>query len=319
MKAKALILKDFSGPFLTHGIDVYNDPDKPIGDAVYILAVNHKPNPLYFGPNGNKNTYKSHSVIEVFHHYIGTDSAEHIRTVWHPLIETPNDIVALSPTVFLVTNDHFYREGLMKTVEDGYFGAKWSTVIRVEFEFTKGAAESEGVQAVIALNELHNNNGIGRGRSDTEVAIATASSGTLNLADLERPGDAPATVHLKETIQFDSTLDNPHYFFDPYYNRTHDYSGFILAGSSNGPEIFQKARVPGWKHGVMIWKLTQNKKSAENWDKTLIFTDDGSRISSATASSMVAIPPKQEHGQRKGWLFLTGPYAENIIAAKLDL
>ena len=42
-----LKLNNFSGPFITHGIDIFNDPADP--DFLWMYAVNHLPNPERFG------------------------------------------------------------------------------------------------------------------------------------------------------------------------------------------------------------------------------------------------------------------------------
>lgn len=322
MKTRVLKLEGFTGSFTTHGIDVLEDPDQPVGKAVYIFAVNHKPNAAHFGANSSPDAHKGRSVIEVFHHVIGSDSAQHLRTIFHDLIRTPNDIVALSPLSFLVTNDHYHREGHMRTLEDLYFRAKWTDTIRVDFKVGDAIKkDTDGVEATVALQGIHNNNGIGRGRTDNEIALVSTVSGVLNLVDFSRPGNDADTL-IKEKIHLDSTLDNPSYFSDPYYSEVSDTSGFVLAGLSHAKD-FGRFTEPGFKHGAIVWKVSPAKGkepgSADYWEKKIIFQDDGSRLNTGTVAVIVAIDPTTQKGKRKGWLFATGFISENIVAAKIDL
>ncbi|CEJ83938.1 hypothetical protein VHEMI03306 [[Torrubiella] hemipterigena] len=321
MKSKPLNLVDFSGPFISHGIDVLEDPQQPLGKAVYLFAVNHKPDAAHWGPNGSPEANKSRSVIEVFHHVIGSNTAEHLRTIWHPLIRTPNDIHALSPTSFLITNDHYHREGPKRALEDLYFYAQWTETVRIEFDPKDKSTDAAGVRGHVVLDNMHNNNGIGRGRTDNEFAVVSAASGRLRLATLSAADAEPKAV-INEVVSLDSTLDNPSYFADPYYTATDDKSGFVLAGLRNAYTI-EKAREHDHVMGSMVWKATpvpgKTADSPVTWEKRLLFEDDGQRIPFATAALIVGIDPKKEGGKRKGWLYITGLMAENAVAVKIDL
>ncbi|KAL2843788.1 hypothetical protein BJX68DRAFT_269965 [Aspergillus pseudodeflectus] len=71
-----LTFENFPGPFITHGLDVIQDPDQP--DAVYIFAVNHLANPEY---TPNTDIPKARSQIEIFHHVLGTSTTRHLRSL----------------------------------------------------------------------------------------------------------------------------------------------------------------------------------------------------------------------------------------------
>src|SRR5437868_7604872 len=100
MKSQKLSHKNFEGPFATHGIGLYTPPSKP--NVVYIYAVNHVPNPRWTA--GSKTEEKAASQIELFVHTVGSKTAQHVRSIVHPLIRTPNDLLAISEREFLVTN-----------------------------------------------------------------------------------------------------------------------------------------------------------------------------------------------------------------------
>ncbi len=106
-----LTLTSFSGPFVTHGIDVYSPPDDD--ESLYIFAVNHLANPVYSILNGG-DVPRARSQIEVFHHTIGTLEAKHLRSIRHQLIRTPNDIYVVDEQHFYVINDHFHRGCLVQ-------------------------------------------------------------------------------------------------------------------------------------------------------------------------------------------------------------
>ncbi|OIW30691.1 serum paraoxonase/arylesterase family protein [Coniochaeta ligniaria NRRL 30616] len=332
MKAQRLALEDFDGPFVTHGIDVISDPEKPAGEAVYIFAVNHVPNPAYYGdalsgtpPAAGSDTAKSRSRVEIFRHEIGSASVRHIRSVWDPLIRTPNDIVALSPTSFLVTNDHIYREGLMRTVEDMYFGAKWTDTIHVTLNALGSAtSDTEGVVATVALDKMHNNNGLGHGRTADEVLVVECISGILNLGRFVSNETKTSTIRIEDFVKFDSPIDNPSYYADPFADSRHDASSYVAPGLGRAVDLHKAVRDSSGKEPVpvMIWSAKtapSGDSSSRKWETRLLFEDDGSRIRSASAAVQVAIDPAEEGGDKRAWLFVTGFIAENIIAVKVDV
>ncbi|KAL7806769.1 hypothetical protein V8C26DRAFT_336272 [Trichoderma gracile] len=341
-KAKVLELEGFSGPFVTHGIDVIDDPEKPQGEAVYIFAVNHKPNPEHYGDKGNAKAPKSHSVVELFHHILGSDKARHVRTIWHPLIKTPNDIFAESPTSFFVTNDHYHAEGLLRAIEMVLPVARWTNVVHVRLENLgspgdEGGGDSAGVHASIALEKLHNLNGMGHGGGgQDEVLVTSCASGLLHVGGIR--GDAETgekVIRVKEVIEFASPVDNPSYFRDPYANSTFDASGIVSTGPTRGIDFLESKGKEFVLDPNMVWKATprygkreRNERDEENgtvtgggqdWDVSLLFEDDGRRLRTSSASVLVAIDPKEEGGRRRAWLFVTGYQASNVIAVKVDL
>jgi hypothetical protein len=341
-KSQRLEFTNFNSRFITHGIDVISDPSAPDGEAVYIFAVNHLPHPDYLAhvstakaANITPAAYggpKARSQVEIFHHVIGTTNVQHMRSVQHPLIMTPNDLIAVSPTSFYVTNDHHYREGIMREVEDLYFGAKWSSVVHVrlpDLRIPPGGDAPAGVDAVKVVTGLHNTNGIGHGPGG-QVLINSCVSGTLHVGKLppletsvEKYGlDEDRGITMVGHVPMESTIDNPTYFSDPYATAGEDKSGYVLAGLTRAVDFMKQARVPGSKIPVLVWYVTPKKVRRDGEDafeRRVIFEDDGQRVSSASTAVLVAIDPKLEGGRRKAWLYVTGPMARAIIAVKVDL
>ncbi|KAJ4140633.1 hypothetical protein NW765_015910 [Fusarium oxysporum] len=308
-------LRGFEGPFITHGIDVIADPEDK--DGVYIFAVNHVPNPEYLQHvvDGKKDEFggnKAASQVEIFHHRVGSSSVKYVRSISHPLIQTPNDIVALSPTSFYVTNDHHYREGLMRQVEDMYYGAKWSNTIYVEITDTTSKESTSGFNASVALTGLHNNNGLGHGRAPNEIAIGSAASGDIHISTVK----PDHSIQVLETIPFDAAVDNPFYYADPFASGDSDSSGYVSAGLSKACELANNIGIDTATEPVMVW-LAQRKNG--KWEKKLLFEDDGKRLRSAATAVLIGIDPKLEGGKKKGWLFVTGFYSQHMVAVKVDL
>lgn len=314
---KRLAFENFNGPFITHGIDVISDPEKPEGEAVYIFAVNHVPNEAVYPRDGSTpetdpgTTPKAASRIEVFHHTIGGASAKHIRTIAHPLIKTPNDIYAVSPTELYVSNDHYYYDGYMRHLEDSFPGATWSDVIWAR------ASEDGKVEASVALNKRWNPNGMGHGRTSDEILVTSAVGGQMWVGKL---GSSDAkTINVAETIDLDVTTDNPSYYADPYASADHDASGFVLPGLTKAINLSKVGHIPGSKEGSSAWLVTPSKNVTGEWDKKKLWEDDGSIVRNAATALLVGIDPKKEGGKKKAWLYVTGFSSENMAAVKVDL
>lgn len=325
MTSKRLKFENFDSTFVTHGIDVIQDPKAK--NAVYIFAVNHQPNPQWASTR-REHLPKSNSQIELFRHVLGSKTIKHIRTIRHPLINTPNDIYATSPTSFYVTNDHRHREGIMRTFEM-VFPVGWSDIVHVSITSLPPSTPSQGLEITKALTGIKSNNGLGhvnvRGEDTDEVTIISAEQGILYRAQPE----ANKTLTVKETIHLDSTLDNPSWYSDPWATADDDASGYVLAGLARGIDLGGNAHNPDAKDPPYVWLVRraggskaareQDANSVAQWEKKLVFADDGSRVRTASVAVIVGIDPKLEGGRKKGWLFVTGFMSENMVATKIDL
>lgn len=261
--------------------------------------MNHLPNPDYVAyklsnVEGKFEADKARSQIEVFHHVLGSSTARHVRTIRHPLIRTPNDVLARTPTSIYVTNDHYYREGHMRTVEDVYSGARWSDTVHVSIDDLSKAEPTSGIEVDVVVTGLHNNNGLGQ--AEDGFAIGSAASGGLHLVQWN------GTV--TESIALDSAVDNPSYF------RGSDVSGHVLAGLSRASQMAKDVQDPNGRLPVMVWFVY--RKQGAGWVKRLIFEDDGSRISSASAAVLIG------DSARDALLLVTGFLSDSVLAVKVD-
>ncbi|KAK7733691.1 hypothetical protein SLS53_008158 [Cytospora paraplurivora] len=307
--------------------------------SIFIVAVNHLPNPDYYGrptsAQNNSHIPRARSRLEIFHHKIGTPEAVHIRSIWHPLIRTPNDVLFNSLDEIYVTNDHFHREGVLRLVEEvsyGSIGQQTDLVhLRLAQPLSQGTDDAEvgtaadddtsGVAGTVA-NKIDMNNGLSRGRNASDIAVCSATSGQLLLAEVD--GDRPPSLKILERIQLPCTLDNPSYFSDPYVSRTgRDASGYVLAG------LARAILFPGGPNAVMVWLVqpivdpggtaTKVDEQTGRWARKLIFQDDGNVIQTASTAVLVAIDPDTNQGKKQARLFITGPLAGGIVAVTIDL
>lgn len=105
-KNPVLLTRDFKKPFAPHGISIYSQ-----NNETTIAAINH--------------TYEG-EFIELFK--LIENKAIHYKTLKNKLIYSPNDIVLVDEESFYFTNDHGYKEGFPRLVED-YLGLPFSNVV----------------------------------------------------------------------------------------------------------------------------------------------------------------------------------------------
>ncbi|KAF4909310.1 Serum paraoxonase/arylesterase 1 [Colletotrichum viniferum] len=324
MTTKRLRFENFDSTFITHGIDVISDPEK--ADAVYVFAVNHVPHADYLatkagGQGDQKVLDKAQSRIEIFHHILGSSTIRHVRSVQHPLVKTPNDIFIKDPHSFYVTNDHFYREGTMRLIEDLWPGASWTDTIHVTIDKLSALKPTDGVTAQVAYEGMRNNNGLGHYKPGY-VLIDDCSGAAMHIGKLSSD-PKNVTIDIEDSVHFDSYIDNPSYFNDPYKSETQDASGFILPGLIRPIDIVKQIGDPTSNIGSIVWYAKPiancDKAKAECWEKRALFEDDGTRIRSAAGAVLVAIDPAKENNKKKAWLFVTGFYSSAVVAVKVDL
>jgi len=229
----------------------------------------------------------------------------------HPLIRTPNDIYAISANSIYITNDHHYRDGKLRPVEDlGFNLTPWANIVHLTLTSHTATTVSEGVDATIALSDIQNPNGLGHGKDDNEILINRAAAGVMEIAHPHPT--AKGELEITESIQVECTIDNPSYFRDPYANETdRDASGYVLAG------LARACTFPSMQDPVIVWLVQRSPDGG--FEKKKIFEDDGKAISTASTAVIVAIDPATNGGRKQGWLFVTGPLSLNAVVMRIDL
>ena len=311
LKSQKLTLENFEGPFSTHGISLYTPPSKP--EVVYIFAVNHLPN-LRWTP-GSKTEEKAASQVELFVHTVGSNTARHLRTIAHPLIRTPNDLLAISENEFLVTNDHRYRDGVRRLHERFGRWTSWTDLVHVRFN-------DKEVDATVALDTIGTNNGLGWG-PDRQVIVGDALGGNVYFASPPSPENRTMTI--SHYIPIDVVVDNANYFADPYAGvDDKDYSGYLMPGVADTTQFIRGYGDPELKAPIsgQVWYLPaiagKNKDVDGKELSKLIFRDDGHTIRSVTTAILVAIDPAKNGGKQEGWLFVTSVIGAQMLATRID-
>lgn len=117
----------FDKTFAPHGISLFKQ------DSTYlVMAINHTP--------------QGHS-IEVFELY--KQNLKYLRTLTHPSMISPNDLVIIDKDRFYFSNDHGYMEGIGKLAEE-YLGLAVSNV--VYFDGTDYKEVADGIAYANGIN-----------------------------------------------------------------------------------------------------------------------------------------------------------------------
>ncbi len=117
----------------------------------------------------------------------------HSKTISDPMLVSPNDLAAIGPDQFYVTNDHKYVSGFKKVFEE-YLKLKVSNVV-----FYNGSGFSE------AASGFGYANGINSSHDGKTIYLAATIEGSLHIFD--RNSDS-GKLTLKNSINMKTGLDN---------------------------------------------------------------------------------------------------------------
>lgn len=93
------------GKLHLHAIDAWIDSKDP--EKLTFFLNNHGvPVSATTGQVEDPHTVGADSTVEIFETRVGSDTWKHVKTVRHPLLRTPNNLVATGPRSFYATNDH---------------------------------------------------------------------------------------------------------------------------------------------------------------------------------------------------------------------
>lgn len=116
------------------------------------------------------------SRIEVFKLLAGEHTATHVRTIRHPLLNTPNSVAVLSATELLVTNDHYFQKRYAPLLADmeTWTALPFASVVHVKL----GQSPQDG--NVTKLASLPFANGIAL-LNTTHFAVASSSGAAVHI------------------------------------------------------------------------------------------------------------------------------------------
>ena len=226
----------------------------------------------------------------------------------HPEIYSPNDILSLGPTSFLVTNDHLTQKHGWRTLEEVFNlrWTSWTNVVRVDLTSTGE------VQVETVLAKEHNANGLAWG-PDGEIMLVDTSGGVISRLSALPSGK----LSVIDRVQLDTTLDNPSYYHDNFATPQRNASAYILPGLTRGIDLDKTCRDP---HGVNPWVVwTVKRIKSGGWEKKVLVEDDGGWMRSASSAVIVGIDPEGNGGRKQGWDLIAGFLGEGVGVIKLDL
>ncbi|HVN83261.1 MAG TPA: SMP-30/gluconolactonase/LRE family protein [Candidatus Binatia bacterium] len=233
------VTPDADPDFRPHGISLYVAPD----GASTLFVINH---------TGGRHT------IEIYD--VGEGRLTHRTTLADPLLVSPNDLLAVTPTQVYVTNDHRYRSGVMRTIED-YGRRPWANVVMWD-----GTSFRE-VAAGISLA-----NGINVSPDQQTVYVASTIGKLVQVYDRDaRSG----SLRRRGEIPMDSGVDNIEV----------DADGSLWIGSH--PQIFSLVRYMGGRAPYapsQILHVVPSRDGAARIDE--VYLNLGEQISAASVGAV---------------------------------
>ncbi|KAF9345940.1 Serum paraoxonase/arylesterase 2 [Mortierella sp. AD094] len=260
------------------GFDIYEDPlDK---SKLTILLINQR---------------RTGSVVEVLEYTFGdgsdsnSDAVQYVETIQHELIQTPNDILALGPRSFYVTNDHYYSDGIMRAVEEK-LRLGWSNVLYVS-----------PTETFIAYYGIASSNGITSNQDKSLIYVSALHGAALHIL---RPIAASSTTSTKlkqhelvsvDYVKLDYYVDN--LSFDPATNSVfvagHVQPLKLLAGLDTldkpvqGPSrIVKVSRNENQKRRMQfsLKGISWDYSAKDRYNVDRVLQNDGKLISTATTA-----------------------------------
>ncbi len=251
--AGALFVYDFRGgesqpqnatpklgwPFHPHGLSLYVAKD----GGARLFVVNHR-------------DAETHT-IEIFS--VRADTLRHLESIADPLMHSPNDVFAVGPRQFYVTNDHGNTSALGKTLED-YLRLPRSYVLYFD-----------GVRCRKVAEGLRYANGVNGSPDGRKVYVAAVTEGRIRVYDRDVVrGDLTPTGD----IQLGTGADNIEV----------DAGHTLWVGAHPKLLTFVRhARDARQRSPSQIVRITPDP--AGGYAVEEVFLDDGSRISAATVAA----------------------------------
>lgn len=80
------------------------------------------------------------NTVEIFKFQEEENSLLHLKTIKHELLPSVNDVIAVGPSHFYATNDHYFSDPFLKYLET-YLNLRWANVVYYSPEEVKLVAE----------------------------------------------------------------------------------------------------------------------------------------------------------------------------------
>lgn len=218
-----------------------------------LFVINHVPQDGVVELN---HLAKEH-LIEVFD--LKGQELIHVESKKHPLIKSPNDVVAMDKDRFYFTNDHYSDSGFGRFRED-YLG--WPNTNVVYFD---------GNDYKIVAEEITYANGINWDKENNRLFVASPRSFLVKVYDINDDG---SLAHI-EDIDCDTGVDNIEF----------DQDGKIWIGCH--PNLLHFAEYAAGRQEKSPSELiTIDYHSKGDYDLETVYMSDGSDMSASTVASV---------------------------------
>ncbi len=235
------LTKSFKKEFHPHGISLYASAD----GKTLLFAINHT---------------KSGDFVEIFEYV--NEILEHRESISNPLMWRPNDLQAVGPRSFYVTNDHGNKSSLGRFFED-FIPLRNSYVLYFD-----------GKTMAFAADNIGQANGINISADGKQIYVAATSEKSVRVFARE-PVSGKLTPEISvplngfpDNIEMDSAGD--------LYIATMPKALTYLVHSSNGNR----------RAASQILQVTLSKKN--DYKVNELFVDDGRLINAATVAAPFA-------------------------------
>ncbi len=226
----------FKKSFAPHGISMF-----AVDSSYTIMAVNHT-------PTGH--------TIEVFK--LTKQQLVHQKTITHPSLVSPNDIVLIDQNRFYVTNDHKYVKGLGRLAED-YGGFSFSTILYFDGDNFTEVAKGIGYA-----------NGINFDAKRNLVFVASPRKFLVKVYSRNKDG----SLHFIENIDCNTGVDNIEF----------DTEGALWIGAH--PNLLRFASYAKGNNKTTPSEIIKiNYKAKGDYSIEQIYMEDGSTMSGSTVAA----------------------------------
>mmetsp|Transcript_16600 Transcript_16600/g.42458 ORF Transcript_16600/g.42458 Transcript_16600/m.42458 type:complete len:375 (+) Transcript_16600:64-1188(+) len=268
-KPRPMALAGFEGEFSPHGMSLWRDDRN---NTLFLFVVNHR----YSG-----------SGVDIFRVAEDFSEATFLSRVQDPLLPHPNDVVAVGPASFYVTNQHYFPPGSLLRMVEILLALPLVNVVYVH----------EG-KATVALDGFRVANGIDMSVDGEMVYIADSVAGAVVLA--RRSVETGALARVGQ-VDVGAGLDNV---------RVDKDTGVVTAAAMyRGLDFAWRVDHAGHPVPSAVVQLTpQTDYFGHNYKVSHVFTDDGTYFSTCTGTA---------HDSKHGRLLLVGLLDDGLLDCKL--
>ncbi|KAJ2726683.1 hypothetical protein GGI07_000406 [Coemansia sp. Benny D115] len=238
-------LQPYSQDLRVHGFDIYWDPQDQ--DDMTFMIVNHQ---------------LEHAAISIFSHRRGSDYMTHVETVRSSLLQSPNDVVAVSKREFYATNDMKYYKGPLREISLYLRLANGHLVHRNE----------DGVFS-IAANSIAYPNGIAM--NGDLIYVASCTDPSIQVYRRHKNGSLD---YQGRTFYWDTIPDNLH--VDPSTRQI--YSTTFTKHAETHKYFKSPSLNTTTTAGTKLLRFTPRSGSVHEFDVENLLIDSGTLVPTAT-------------------------------------